>query len=179
MRSIRFKKVGMKRAKKKKVTVVEPLEKAAASVGIEEQPPPSPAKKSVKPVQPPSPGRSLRLQAGVELRAAAKLRKWAQKEQTSAEAKYRAEVAIHAAKCARLEKVKMTGSAVEKMKAADRVLQGVNDADRRLLVAAARFHEAQLDAAATLIAEQKALNSLLELQIARFKRVQRRRRKPQ
>ena len=64
------------------------------------------------------------------------------------------------------------------VKAADRVLKGTNDADRRLLQAAVAVHEAQLDAASCMIAELQSQNTLHELQIARFKRMLRRRRTP-
>ena len=178
MRIIRSKKVGMKRAKKKKPAIVEAPSETASSAGIEEQPAPSPAKAAEKPRQPPSPGRALRLEAGGELRTAVKLRKYAQRQQTNAEKKWRAELAIHDAKLATLAKVKMVGSAVERVKAADRVLKGTNDADRRLLQAAVAVHEAQLDAATCMIAELQSQNTLHELQIARFKRMQRRRRAP-
>ena len=49
---------------------------------------------------------------------------------------------------------------------------------RRLLQAAVAVHEAQLDAATCMIAELQSQNTLHELQIARFKRMQRRRRAP-
>ena len=85
---------------------------------------------------------------------------------------------MHSSKVARLEKVKITDSALERTKRADEVLKGVNDADRRFLLAIADVHEAQLGAAACLIAELRSQVTLHELQIARFKRMQRRRRAP-
>ena len=53
------------------------------------------------------------------------------------------------------------------------VLEGVNKADRRLLLAASTLHEAQLDAACMRIAVQAAQIRLLELHVARFKRLRR------
>ena len=63
------------------------------------------------------------------------------------------------------------------MEGAYDLLNGVSNADRRYLLAVAAVHEAQLDAAAARISEQAAQIALLELQIARFKRLQRVRRK--
>ena len=63
------------------------------------------------------------------------------------------------------------------MEGAYDLLNGVSNADRRYLLAVAAVHEAQPDAAAASISEQAAQIALLELQIARFKRLQRVRRK--
>ena len=65
---------------------VEPTSEATSSSAIDEPPPPSPPKAAPKPPhQPPSPGRPLRLQAGLELKENKKNRKWVKKCQTDLE----------------------------------------------------------------------------------------------
>ena len=71
----------------------------------------------------------------------------------------------------------MTGTAAQRMPAAYDLLDAVSKAERRYLLAAVDVHEAQLDAAAARIGEQSSKVRLLELKIARFKRLQRVRRK--
>ena len=80
---------------------------------------------------PPSPGKPLRLEAGRELKAAGKALKWALKQQSAAEETYRCERAIYRAKCAQLEKNKMTGTAAQRMSAAYDLLDAVSKAERR------------------------------------------------
>jgi hypothetical protein len=71
----------------------------------------------------------------------------------------------------------MTGTAAQRMPAAYDLLDAVSKAERRYLLAAVDVHEAQLDAAAARIGEQSS-KVRLPL-IARFKRLQRVRRKQQ
>ena len=170
----------MARAKKKKVTIVEPTSEATSSSAIDEPPPPSPPKASPKPPQPPSPGRPLRLQAGLELKENKKFMNWAVKQQRAAEAKFQGERAAFDTKMARLEqrqakldKAKKKGTAVQRAKEADAVLEGVAKAERRLLLAGYDMHDAQLDAACMMIAHQASQIKLLELHVARFKRLRR------
>jgi hypothetical protein len=63
-------------------------------------------------------GLRWRLEAGRELKAAGKALKWALKQQSAAEERYRCELAIYRAKCAQLENKKMTGTAAQRMSAA-------------------------------------------------------------
>ena len=170
----------MRRAQKKKVTAVQPASKATSSSTIDEPPPPSPPKEVKRLPQPPSPGKQLRVQAGLELKEDRKLLKWAEQELRAAEQKFKGERAAFDAKMeslekrqAKLDKMKLKGTAVERAKEADAVLEGVNKADRRLLLAASTLHEAQLDAACMRIAVQAAQIRLLELHVARFKRLRR------
>ena len=100
----RPKKVGMKRAKKKKVAVAEPLEKNTSSSTVQEQLPPSPPKIMNKPRQPTSPGRLQLVQAGREHKAAAKLAKWAAEQQDRAETKYLKDLRIFRSALDRLER---------------------------------------------------------------------------
>lgn len=172
----------MPRPKKKKVTVVQALSETLSRTGVEEQLVRSPVKTMEKlpaPEPPRSPGKPMRLEAGRELKAAGKVLKWAIRQQSAAEERYRCELRVHAAKCAQLERKKITGTAAERMSAAYDLLDGVSKADKRYLLAVVDAHEAQLDAAAARIGEQSSKIRLLELQIARFRRLQRVRRKRQ
>jgi len=169
----------MPRPKKKKVTVVQALSETLSRTGVEEQLVRSPVKTMEKLPAPRSPGKPMRLEAGRELKAAGKVLKWAIRQQSAAEERYRCELRVHAAKCAQLERKKITGTAAERMSAAYDLLDGVSKADKRYLLAVVDAHEAQLDAAAARIGEQSSKIRLLELQIARFRRLQRVRRKRQ
>ena len=178
----RPKKVGMPKTKKKKVEVVETSSTIESDTVNTGEAPPSPPREAQPPqhaAAPPSPGKPLRLQAGRELKDAGKMLKWALKQQTNAEAKYANETRVHQAKIKRLEAIKITGSGAERMSGAYDLLNGVSNADRRYLLAVADVHEAQLDAAAARIAEKSAQIALLELHVARLKRLQRVRRKRQ
>lgn len=176
----RPKKLGMPKTKKKKVEVLEPSPTIEPDTVTTGDAPPSPAREAQPPQRaagPSSPGKSLRLQAGREVKEAGKLLNWARKQQTIAEGKYTIESRVHEAKIKHLEAVKISGSLADRMSGAYDLLNGVSNADKRYLLAVAAVHEAQLDAAAARIAEQSAQIGLLELQIARFKRLQRVRRK--
>ena len=94
-----------------------------------------------------------------------------------ASAPLRAASSTPRSKIKRLEAKKITGSAAERMSGAYDLLSGVSNVERKYLLTIADTHEAQLDAAAARIAEQSAQIGMLELQIARFKRLQRVRRK--
>ena len=89
------------------------------------------------------------------MKEAGKLLKWALMQQKNAESKYAAEGRVHEAKCRLLEAKKITGSAAERMEGAYDLLNGVSNADRRYLLVVAAVHEAQLDAAAARISEQR------------------------
>ena len=71
-----------------------------------------------------------------------------------------------------LKKIKGTahGTAVERVKAADAVIEGTWKANLRYALAAVECLDIQLDAAVALVGQQHAQIALLELQIARFKR---------
>jgi hypothetical protein len=129
--------------------------------GFEEHPVAAPIKTVEKLPTPPSPGKPLRLEAGRELKAAGKTLKWALKQQSAAEETYRCERASYRAKCAQLEKKKMTGTAAQRMSAAYDLLDAVSKAERRYLLVAVDVHEAQLDACCcqdwrTIIRQSKA-----------------------
>ena len=176
----RPKRVGMPKTKKKKVEVAQTtstMEVDSVTTGELPQSPLREAQPPQRAAAPPSPGKPLRLQAGREVKEAGKLLKWALMQQKNAESKYATEGRVHEAKCKLLEAKKITSSAAERMEGAYDLLNGVSNADRRYLLAVAAVHEAQLDAAAARISAQAAQIALLELQIARFKRLQRVRRK--
>ena len=94
----------MPRPKKKKVTVVQALSETLSRTGVEEQLVRSPVKTMEKLPAPRSPGKPMRLEAGRELKAAGKVLKWAIRQQSAAEERYRCELRVHAAKCAQLER---------------------------------------------------------------------------